>query len=140
MTALSSTLVVPGTVASLAAVAEFLDRAAAAASLEPKDAYRLRLATDELITNAITHGRSGSDIELQVSATDGRVLLVLVDSAGEFDPTCEDRRDPDGPGGFGLALTRMGADRLAYERDGDQNRTVIVVLRSGRSLTDHEER
>ncbi|MDF5752078.1 ATP-binding protein [Spongiactinospora sp. TRM90649] len=150
------TLRVPATVSSLGEVAEFVGQAVVCADLGEKDAYRLRLATDELVTNVITHGfrhRPPGDIELQASISDGRVLLMMVDTAGEFDPTGRDRAVPPAvrpsaarwpdegkAGGFGLALVRMCADRILYERVGDLNRTIIVVRRSGRGLGEREDR
>ncbi|MCG5219439.1 ATP-binding protein [Streptosporangium soli] len=144
-----TTLRVPATVASLATVAEFVGRAVAAAGLTEKDAYRLRLATDELVTNVIMHGYpvgGAEEIELHATVGHGRVLLLMEDSAAEFDPTRQQHRvpsvDPDDMrvGGFGLVLARMSADRLSYERIGDRNRTIIIVRRSDRALIDHEDR
>jgi anti-sigma regulatory factor (Ser/Thr protein kinase) len=141
-----TTLRVPATVASLAAVAEFVGQAGASAGLGHKDAYRLRLATDEVVTNVIAHGYPddpAGEIELYASIIDGRVLLLVVDSAEEFDPTRQAHPvpaiDPHSMrmGGLGLALAQMSADRLIYERAGELNRTIIVVRRSGRDLVDH---
>lgn len=136
------------TVNSLTAVAEFVGRTADGAGLGQKDAYRLRLAIDELVTNIITHGYPHGptgEIELCSSTSNGRALLLIVDSAMEFDPTRHRypvrSADPGGSqiGGLGLVLTQMSADRLIYERTGDLNRTIIVVRRTGRDLTDHED-
>ncbi|MGW0059200.1 ATP-binding protein [Streptosporangium sandarakinum] len=143
------TLRVPATVASLVAVAEFIGGAVAVAGLGDKDAYRLRLAVDELITNVITHGyppASAGEIELHSSVSDGWVLFLIVDFGTEFDPTSGHRPipvvDPDDlpVGGFGLSLARMSADRLIYERVGGLNRTIVVVRRSGRDLVAHDDR
>ncbi|WP_147268263.1 ATP-binding protein [Spongiactinospora rosea] len=149
------TLRVPATVASLGEVAMFVGQAGTDADLGERDAYRLRLATDELVTNVITHGFrhiAPGEIELQVSVSDGWVLVVVLDTAGEFDPTGRDRmapavrqaavwrREEGTAGGFGLTLARMCADRIMYERTGDLNRTIIVVRRSGRRLCEAEIR
>jgi len=141
------TIRVPAAVASLAAVAEFVGGAVTLAGLRDKDAYRLRLAVDELFTNVITHGYppgSDAEIELNASVSDGWVLLAMVDSGKEFDPTLQREMVPAGPdglrmGGFGLTLARMSADRLIYERAGQFNRTIVVVRRSGRDLFCNED-
>jgi serine/threonine-protein kinase RsbW len=49
-------LQVPGTVDSLAAISTYVVGAAAAAGLDKQAAYGLRLAVDEIATNAIVHG------------------------------------------------------------------------------------
>ncbi|WP_336209413.1 ATP-binding protein [Nonomuraea sp. LPB2021202275-12-8] len=111
------------------------------ARLSPKDAHRLRLATDELFVNIVTHGypANGGDphqIELHGTPGSGHVLLQMHDWSQPFDPTTaevEQRPAPDRIGGFGLRLAKLCADRLAYERVGNMNRTIIVVRRQGRA-------
>ena len=47
-------LIVPGTLASIRAIGKYVLQAAAEAGLESRAAYRLRLAVDEIATNAVT--------------------------------------------------------------------------------------
>jgi serine/threonine-protein kinase RsbW len=68
------TIRVPAAVASLATVAEFVGSAVRRAGLGDKDAYRLRLAIDELFTNVITHGyppASSAEVEVNATVSDG---------------------------------------------------------------------
>jgi serine/threonine-protein kinase RsbW len=142
-------LVLPARVASLAAVAEFTGGVAAAAGLSGKDAYRLRLSVDELVTNVIMHGYppgSEGQVELSGSARDGQATIVVTDSAAHFDPTGDRRRVPArdpgdlAPGGAGLTLVKMSADVLGYERAGQLNRTTVVVRRAGGPAQGQEDR
>jgi serine/threonine-protein kinase RsbW len=63
-------LTVPGTLKTIRAVGRYVLQAAAEAGLEEQAAYRLRLAVDEIATNAVIHGYqpTGSEGELVVSA------------------------------------------------------------------------
>lgn len=49
-------LIVSGTLDSLGAIAQYVMAAAAAAGLDKKTSYNLRLAVDEIATNIVTHG------------------------------------------------------------------------------------
>lgn len=72
-----------------------------------EDAPRLRqnrveesvLALDELMSNALRHGRA--PIEVEVCASEGGVLLQVADRAAENPPQPTSTRDPS-DGGMGL--------------------------------------
>ena len=49
-------MVVPGVLDSLSAIGRYVLGAAWAAGLDKRAAYRLRLAVDEIATNAVLHG------------------------------------------------------------------------------------
>ncbi|MCL1470583.1 ATP-binding protein [Argonema antarcticum] len=133
-------LTVPGTLDSLKPIAEYVMAAAAAAGLDKKASYNLRLAVDEIATNVIIHGyeEAGRDGNLVLQAEiDDRVLKFTVeDTATFFDATQKaDPDDLDLPlekrqiGGLGVYLAIKGVDKFLYERSGDRNRTIFIVNR-----------
>lgn len=135
-------LILPGQLESLGAIGRYVAAAATAAGLDRPAAYKLRLAVDEIATNAVVHGyqEAGLSGEVAVSATiDERTLLIAVeDTARPFDPTAmilPDEEELDRPleqrpiGGLGVMLAREGVDDLRYERVEGRNRTMIIVNR-----------
>jgi anti-sigma regulatory factor (Ser/Thr protein kinase) len=133
-------LVVPGVLASLSKIAEFIKVVSSEAGLHEKTAYRLRLAVDEIATNIITHGYLEANIEgvLELQATiDEKTLLISIeDTAKAFNPlkhTFPD--DLDLPleerkvGGLGIYLAIQNVDEFRYERVDGRNRNIFVVNR-----------
>ena len=85
------------------------------------------LATSELVSNAVLHGR-GDDVAIAVRESAGAVE-VSVTSAGPADvgPVHSWSMPPPGAiGGRGLALVRSVVDRVDTATDGEQF-TVTVV-------------
>jgi two-component system OmpR family sensor kinase len=86
------------------------------------DADQLQMALDELIQNAVAHTRPGDPIELEVRASNGRILLRVADGGSGIDHRDLDRiferfaqSDGDGdrptPGlGLGLSFVRSVAE------------------------------
>jgi anti-sigma regulatory factor (Ser/Thr protein kinase) len=130
-------------VAPPGALADLLARFAAHAGLTDSQAYRLRLATDELVTNAREHGYRGRDGPIEISAgvrTD-HAWLRIEDCAPPFDPSAH--RVEESPyagtraltaplGGCGLLLARRSVDVLTYEYADGWNRTTLRVRRHRR--------
>jgi serine/threonine-protein kinase RsbW len=132
-------LTVPDTLESLAAVSEFVKQAAAAAGLDPRATYRLRLAVIELVTNAITHGYIESNlsgtVDLGAEVHDKDLTVVLEDTAIPFDPSQVPPPDPTTPieerqlGGWGVYLALSDVDAYRYQRIGNRNRSVLTMTR-----------
>ena len=137
-------LTVPAALEALPAVSEFVKQGAAAAGLDKRAEYRLRLAVVELVTNTITHGyleaNLSGTVELRAEVDDRTLRVTLEDSAKPYDPSltpppddldlaAEDRKI----GGLGVYLALEAVDGFRYERAGDRNRSVIVMNRTGRS-------
>jgi serine/threonine-protein kinase RsbW len=135
-----TTLTVPAVMGSLHTVTDLVARLAADAGLTPDAAYRLRLATEELLTNVIRHGYgdSGSEsvVRIESGIADDKVWVRLIDTAAPFDPATVP--DPAGldlplhqrePGSLGLYLVRDAVDDLAYEYAGG-NRTTVAMARN----------
>jgi serine/threonine-protein kinase RsbW len=128
---------VPATLDSLGAVAEFVMAAAAAAGLDKRVSYRLRLAVDEIATNIIVHGyvEAGLQGALELCADiDDRTLTLSIEDTGvAFDPRQAAVPETDLPleqrpiGGLGVYLAMRGVDEFLYERIGDRNRTIFKM-------------
>ncbi len=71
----------------------------------------LVLATSELATNALHHGRPPAVVELGVDGT--AVLLDVADHHPDAQPVISGRR-ASGAGGFGLLITRRLADGVGW--------------------------
>ncbi|HEX6355568.1 ATP-binding protein [Actinophytocola sp.] len=121
-----------------AALSALVGRLAAAAGLDSAQAYRLRLAAEEIAVNVATHGYGDGDGEILIDAglDDEWVWLRLTDRSPEFDPTEHDpdprlTADPDvGPsGGFGLFLALSSVDRFEHEYVGGRNRNKLLIRR-----------
>jgi anti-sigma regulatory factor (Ser/Thr protein kinase) len=133
-------LVLPGTLAALEPLGEFVHAAAREAGFDRHAAYRLHLAVDEVATNTVTHGYEERGIkgELYLSAEiDPAALRIhLEDTGAPYDPTQRaDPKDLDKPleergvGGLGIFLAKRNVDAFLYERRGDRNRVTFVLHR-----------
>ena len=142
-------LTVPGTLDSLEPIGKYVLAAANEAGLDRRAAYRLRLAVDELATNAIIHGYQESSlngmIDLWTDIDDKHLTIGMEDSGRPYDPIkTPPPQDLDEPledrrlGGLGIYLAKMGVTDLRYERVGNHNRTVFVVSRPPASPTSNQ--
>jgi anti-sigma regulatory factor (Ser/Thr protein kinase) len=128
---------VPATLDSLDAIAEFVMAAAAAAGLNQRASYRLRLAVDEIATNIIVHGYVEAGLqgalELQAEIDDSTLTLSIEDAGAAFDPRQASAPETDLPleqrpiGGLGVYLAMRSVDEFLYERIGDRNRTIFKM-------------
>ena len=135
-------LTLPGEVNSLDEVDDFVSAAAKEAGLNPQRSYQLRLAVDEIVTNAITHGYEEHHMEgcirLSARKTPESLVIVVEDTAPAFDPTkmplpnnLELPLEERSAGGLGVFLAMRGVDRYFYERIDGKNRNTLVVFRNG---------
>lgn len=106
--------------------------------------YDLRLALDEALSNIIRHGYGEGApgaivVEADISAAGARVTIR--DRARPFNPLEVPEPDLSGgiqeraAGGLGVFLLRKVMDRVAYAREGDENRLVLerLTVRTRRS-------
>ena len=84
------------------------------------------LALDELMSNALRHGRA--PIEVEVCASEGGVLLAVADRAAENQPQPTSTRDPS-EGGMGLGMVADFALDCGWFAPGDQ-KVVWAVMPS----------
>jgi anti-sigma regulatory factor (Ser/Thr protein kinase) len=128
---------VEGTVDALAPIRTYVEEVARLAGLAPKQAWRLKLAVDEIASNSVLHGYAEAGLQgpLIVSAELGgdEVRVILEDEGAPFDPRDWRPSAPPLEGGFGIPLCLAGVDRFEYERVGNRNRHQFVVVNSART-------
>jgi serine/threonine-protein kinase RsbW len=119
-------------------LAAIVARLAATTGLGHSQAYRLRLAAEEIATNIVTHGyrEHGGTMDIDAGYDDDWVWLRIEDDAPEFDPHSYDptarlAMDPClAPlGGFGLFLALSSVDRLEHTYSEGRNRNVLKIRR-----------
>jgi anti-sigma regulatory factor (Ser/Thr protein kinase) len=140
------TITLPGTLASLEPIRDFVKTAAEEAELDKRQVYRLVLAVDEIATNTITHGYHEPGLEgniyLQAEINDACLTISMEDSGIPYDPPTESEpEDLTKPleerpiGGLGVFLAIHNVDRFLYERVDNLNRHNFVVYRNSNQPT-----
>ena len=135
-------LTVPGTIDSLGAIAEYVKQVATIADLNRKDAYKLRLAVDEVATNIITHGYEEAgrlgNIYLSADLDPSHLTLTVEDTGIIYNPTDKATLNKEylsqtletrQVGGLGIHLVLESMDEFRYERQGDRNRNIFIMHR-----------
>jgi anti-sigma regulatory factor (Ser/Thr protein kinase) len=131
-------LTLPATLESLSPLVQYVLSAAAAAGLDRKATYRLRLAVDEIATNIISHGYADAHIEgdvvVNASVGDEHLIITLEDWAPPYDPRAQDDPDHIGKpsderpiGGLGVFLALKSVDSLEYEYRDNKNRNILTM-------------
>ncbi|MEW6219614.1 MAG: ATP-binding protein [Thermodesulfobacteriota bacterium] len=135
-------LSLPANLSALEEIGRYVKAAAEAAGLDPKAAYGLRLAVDEIATNIILHGYEEAgltgnvDIAAELSPT--ALTVVLEDVGRPFDPRTRELPDEEELqksllerpiGGLGIYLVLNGVDRFDYQRTGERNRNIFIMDR-----------
>jgi serine/threonine-protein kinase RsbW len=119
-------------------VADFVGELARRASLTDSEAYRLRIATDEIATNIAHYGYrdQGGTVDITGGFEGDRAWARLEDDSPPFDPSAHDPgpRLEAGPGGsqeggFGLQVALTSVDYFCYEHIGGRNRNTLMVRR-----------
>lgn len=136
------TLTVPGTLGSLKTIAQYVMQASKAANLNKKATYKLRLATDEIATNIITHGYQevglNGTLILEAEIDESALTLMIKDFGVTYDPRkyhTPDQQDlhknlEERPiGGLGIYLALEGLDEFHYEQLENCNRNTLVMHR-----------
>lgn len=134
-------LILPGTLDSLTQIGAYILEASSEAGLERKLAYRLRLAVDEIATNAVLYGyeRSSTEGNLVVIAeiNDSSLTIILEDTGPAYDPfdtpspdDLDEPLDDRDIGGLGVFLAIKGVDEFRYEWIDGMNRNIFVMNRS----------
>ena len=95
----------------------------------------LSVALDELLANALSHGRTGRDpcsVMVEVELDQQRVTVTLTDDGEPFDPFRQDAPDTtlsveERPmGGLGIHLVGQLMDQVSYQRREGHNVVVLV--------------
>jgi anti-sigma regulatory factor (Ser/Thr protein kinase) len=102
-----------------------------AAGLPDAKVYIVNLTLDELIANVVMYGFEGvadPRIDVKLTVSGDKLVLVLEDNGRPFDPTQDSDADitsslMDRPvGGLGRYFVKRLADRIAYEHVDGRNR------------------
>lgn len=138
-----SPLTVPGTLDSLKPIRDYVMNATSLAGLNKLFANRLRLAVDEIVTNAIVHGyeESGTqgNIRIEAALDDNQLTITVEDTGPHYDPTQHEmptQEDLGQPldtrdiGGLGIYLAVNSIDEFRFERVNNRNRNIFVMYRS----------
>lgn len=115
--------------AEIGAVNDALERAAMAGDVPEAAMRAMQVALDELLTNAIMHGKVTLNDPMQVDLIVAKTALrAVISHAGpEFDPTQVEAPDLEGSlpdreiGGLGIHLVRSMMDEFAYEHVDGRN-------------------
>lgn len=103
--------------------------------------FALELSLEEALTNVVSYAFKDSSTPPRIRIAcyrmpEGRVALELIDNGIPFDPTT--LAEPEVPdsiedakiGGHGVQLMRHFLEQLAYDRDGGENRLIMVAARA----------
>jgi len=120
-------------VADLAGLLDSIEARLSAVAAPAKTINRCLLASEEIVVNALRHGRENPDDAVVVElSTGGREIVVTITYPGvAFDPSDPKSVPPidlDRVGGDGLRLVHQMVDTIRYARHGGRN-TVILIQR-----------
>ena len=121
---------------SIAENARQLEKFAGNAGLSPRQAYRLDLIYEELMTNVAKY--SYSDHALHpirvILENDGQtVTFTIIHDGSDFNPWLQQDPDLDVPleerqeGGIGILLARRFAQSVDYKRAGGKSIITVVI-------------
>jgi anti-sigma regulatory factor (Ser/Thr protein kinase) len=127
-------IVFRATIDAIEQMAFFLEEKLEEAGIPMMEAARIQLAAEEAVTNVINHGYEGKpgNVSIQCRVSAEQVKITITDTGPAFDPTkippADVMADLDHRkiGGLGIHLIRSVMDEVAYSRDGDENRLVLV--------------
>jgi serine/threonine-protein kinase RsbW len=128
----------PARLDSLAAISEFVTRAAEAAGLDARAVYAVQLAVEEACANIIEHAYGGEgrgDIECTCRVNENGLTVILRDYGRPFNPTSvpepdlyaslEDRKIR----GLGLYFIRQLMDQVRFEFTAGSGNVLKMVKR-----------
>jgi serine/threonine-protein kinase RsbW len=127
-------LTIPASLTRLGQVAAFITTLGDRGNLTSQAAYRLRLATDEIVTNIMMHTRA-DQICIRGGVAKDKVWVEVANWGPMFDPRVKlKNRIPCSPrggeiGGLGLFLAFEAVDEFAYEFVDGINKTIFSVRR-----------
>jgi serine/threonine-protein kinase RsbW len=133
-----TTVAFPARFDNLAAISEFVTRAAEAAGLDARAVYAVQLAVEEACANIVEHAYGGEgrgDIECTCIVNNNELTVILRDYGRPFDPTSvpepdlcaslEDRKAR----GLGLYIIRQLMDKVRFEFIPDSGNVLTMVKR-----------
>ncbi len=134
----SVSLAIDAHTGNLAAVADFIREFALHAGFNERDSGQIELAVDELVTNSIIHGYSGSkegQIFIEASTIPRGIMIVVEERGRPFDPASVKAPVLDAPlaereiGGLGIYFAKQIMDEIYYETLGDNLKRFTLIKR-----------
>lgn len=131
-------LTFPGRFDSLAAISDFVGRAAEAAGLDERAVYAVQLAVDEASTNVIEHAYGGEgrgEIEITCCVNSDGLTVTLRDYGSHFDserlasPNLHATLEERNGGGLGLYLMHQLMDEVGFDSSSDCGNILTMVKR-----------
>jgi serine/threonine-protein kinase RsbW len=128
----------PARLDSLAAIGEFVTRAAEAAGLDARAVYAVQLAVEEACSNIIEHAYGGEgrgDIECTCMISNNGLTVVLRDYGRPFNPASVPKPDlyasleDRNAGGLGFYLIHQLMDQVRFEFTPDSGNVLTMVKR-----------
>jgi serine/threonine-protein kinase RsbW len=125
---------IKGDLSGAASLSAWIRGAATQLGFAPSLIYALQLCAEELVTNAILHGRPDArdDFPIRVRICPAPPRMIVEDNGTPFDPTQviapprSTNLEQAAPGGHGLILVRYFCDALTYSREDNWNRTELT--------------
>lgn len=114
---------------AIVAAARAAEAFASACAMAEADAAKLLVCVEELMSNALRHGRA-EEIELELRSRAEGIEIVLRDDGAAFDPSsAADFAGPDrlSGGGVGLELVRRWAREMVYSREEGRNALRLLL-------------
>lgn len=128
-------LIVDSRLNNLAAIAEFVIKAARACGLNDKATFEVQMAVDEACANVIQHGygeEEKGEIALRCECAEGDFVVTIRDNARTFEPDAVPPPDLEcclaerGNGGLGLYFMRKLMDEVCFHFDTEGNKLTMV--------------
>lgn len=116
-------------------IREFVGEAASQVGFSDKEIYSIQLAADEASSNIIEHAYAGIKngvLEIECSAIEGGLLIVLKDQGKPFDPASVPEPNVNADlserkiGGLGMYLMRKLMDEVTYESSEEENKLTMI--------------
>jgi anti-sigma regulatory factor (Ser/Thr protein kinase) len=121
-------------------IRELVSEEARRVGFSDKEIYAIQLATDEASTNIIEHayaGVKGGKIEIDCTANDKEIKIVLRDQGAAFNPSSVPEPNVEADlsdrkiGGLGMYLMRKLMDKVSYESSADGDNVLTMVKYKG---------
>jgi serine/threonine-protein kinase RsbW len=121
-------------------IREFVGEEASQVGFSAKEIYSIQLAADEASSNIIEHayaGMKGGKIEIDCTAFEGGMKIVMSDQGKSFNPSSVPEPNVKADlserkiGGLGMYLMRKLMDEVAYESSEETGNILTMVKRIG---------
>ena len=137
MTGFEDQLVLPGHMADLGRVVDFIGEACIQANVESDARFDMQLAAEEACANVILHAynEEGGELMVRFETRDHDAIITVRDRGQAFDPTQVPEPDLDAPlasrplGGLGLHLMRKLMDEVVFTFSAKEGNTLVMVKR-----------